>query len=380
MIIYCKNANVLRKGKIKREEFWISDGRIAPASQQADLVLDFKDQLVAPGYIDLQINGAYGRDFASGQREDVKWAAKALLAHGVTSFYPTVVSSNPERYPAIISSLKPLEKETQGAAILGIHLEGPFFDKESAGAHANKWIRSFEGISSLEQFYGSLEGVKLVTLAPELKDAPRFISDLISRNIVVSAGHTKATFEQMHSAIQNGVSMATHLYNRMTPFHHSAPGVVGAVLTSSLYYSLIVDGKHVHPKAVEMAWRAQPNGAVIVSDGMSGMGMGNGHFLLGEEKVEVKGGCAKNVRTGTLAGSITPIDQAVRNFLKFTHCTVNEALEAASLKPAKALGVFPQKGSLEVGADADFIVLDQNLHVLETYLGGNRVWKKDDNS
>lgn len=348
MITRICNGRLLRHHKLIQEDLWIQDNKIISPQQQADKVIDANGLIVAPGYIDLQINGAQDIDIVS-QPERVGELAKVLRQHGVTSFLPTLISSKKERYQKAIRLLQPRE------AILGIHLEGPYFNPERKGAHDPSNI--IPSLESFEELYSNLNGIKLITLAPELPGALEAIRALSKKGIIVSAGHSNATFRQMEEAQEAGLKMVTHLFNGMGTFHHREPGIIGTALSQKgLFYSIIADGAHVHPMALKMAWNANPDGLILISDAIASN-------LLGDMKVEIVDDTAYIAGTRTLAGSTLLLDGAVRYFKQATDCSVVEALEAASLKPAMLLGIEKTKGTLNIGADADIIFLNDDLFV-----------------
>ncbi len=373
------NARLLLDHRIVEGELWVQGGKIVPPQSTADREIDARGKILAPGYIDLQINGGFGCDF-SRNPENVGVVAKQLLQYGVTSFLPTVISSSPEQYKEVLPLLQPRSLGKQGAAILGIHLEGPFFPSSCCGAHRKEFLLSdLAHMNSPETVYGDLSGVKLVTLAPELPGALRIVEELKRRSVVVSAGHSAASFEQMKEGIKAGIGLATHLFNAMTPYHHRNPGIIGsALIDPSLPYSLIVDGVHLSPEAVLLCWRCNPQGLILISDATEALGLPDGNYQLGTLEIESRAGQIYLAGTRTIAGSCLDLAKAVRMFRAITQCSIAEALEAASLKPAQLIGIYPAKGTLETGADADFIVLSDELAVLSTYIGGELAWIQTD--
>lgn len=368
------NGLILKNHELKKGDLWIEDGKIVDPKEKATQVIDLKGLIAAPGYIDIQINGAFGIDFSS-EPSRIEEAAKLLPRFGVTSFLPTLVTLDREKYLEIIPRLQP--RKTAGASILGIHLEGPFFNPKQRGAHNEKKISAWNNGQPVETFFGSLKGVRIVTLAPETPGALRIIGELKEKGIIASLGHTNATYDEALEAIQTGAKLATHLFNAMTPFHHRNPGIAGAVLSQdSLFYSVILDGHHIHPASAALAWRASPKGLILISDAIEALGLPPGPCRLGNMDVEVKEGKAFLKGTETLAGSILSLDQAVRNLKAFTGCSPADALEAASLKPAQLLGIEKTKGTLAPGADADFLLLDSNLHIQAVYIGGSLAWSQ----
>lgn len=372
--IFCyHNARILKNHAIAEGDVWITNGKIIPQQEKADYTIDVHGMILAPGYIDLQINGGFGVDFSVDPHR-VQEVADRLPQNGVTSFLPTIITVNKESYRYLISQLQP-RKFVQGATILGVHLEGPFLSPEKNGAHNKELILPLE--YSLEECYGDLNGVKLVTLAPEIPGALKAINFLKSLGIVVSAGHSKATYDEMRNAVHAGVSVATHLFNAMSPLNHRTPGIVEAVLTSdTMAYSIIADGVHVHPAMIHLAWKTHPKGLFLVTDAIEALGLPMGVYHLGNMKVEVNHEAAYILGTKTIAGSVLSMDKAVQFFRKSTECSLVDALEAASLKPAQVLGIQESKGHLNEGADADFNLLDDNLDVQACVISGRLAWEK----
>lgn len=369
------NARLLIDGRIQEGELWVTGGKIILPQRQADIEIDVYGNILAPGFIDLQINGGFGCDF-SRNPEKIDLVAKQLLQFGVTAFLPTVISSSPEQYRYILPRLQPRTFGKEGAAVLGIHLEGPFFSPAYAGAHNPQFLLPCCN-GSIEAIYGNLQGVKLVTLAPELPGGLRFVTLLKNRGIFVAAGHSAATLAQMRTAIDEGIGLATHLFNAMAPYHHRNPSIVGAVLIDPLLpYSLIVDGIHLCPEAVLLCWRSNPAGLILISDATEALGLPEGSYKLGTQDIEVHGEQIYLSGTDTIAGSNLNLNKAVRMLHTITKCSKAEALEAASLKPAKSIQAYPSKGTLAIGADADFVILSDELEVEATYLGGELGWSR----
>ncbi|XP_060760273.1 N-acetylglucosamine-6-phosphate deacetylase isoform X2 [Neoarius graeffei] len=388
------NCRILRDHRLEREDLWVRDGKILNPEKLffdeqgfADHKVDCGNNIMAPGFIDVQINGGYGIDFSQATDDITKGVAKVakrILEHGVTSFCPTLVTSPPDIYHQVIPQLKVKDGGADGAGVLGLHLEGPFISEEKRGAHLPRFIRPFSkgGVADLFETYGQLENVAMVTLAPELPNSRPAICELARRGIAVSLGHSMADLSQAEDAVQNGASFITHLFNAMLPFHHRDPGIVG-LLTSDcvpagrmVYYGMIADGIHTHPAALRIAHRAHPAGLVLVTDAVQAMGLPAGRHTLGQQEIHIQGLHAYVAGTKTLSGSIATMDMCVRHFKQASGCTVEAALEAASLHPAQLLGVSHKKGTLEYGADADFVILDDSLTVQETYIAGELVWRK----
>ncbi|MAT97628.1 MAG: N-acetylglucosamine-6-phosphate deacetylase [Anaerolineaceae bacterium] len=360
----------------------VADGRIqtiAPASQ-LDLpakvnCIDATGLHLMPGFIDLQLNGAIGLDFTS-EPESIWAVADYLPRTGVTSFLPTIISSPLTTVSAaqeIITSSSP--KGFQGATPLGLHIEGPFLHPDKKGAHNPAYLQ----LPTVEKVadWTPENGVRLVTLAPELDGALEIIHLLTERSVVVSAGHSTATFDQATAGFEAGIRYGTHLFNAMPPLHHREPGLAGALLADErTTIGLIVDGEHVHPDLVKLVWQMVGNGRLnLVTDAMAALGMPSGSYWLGDFEVIVDDTTAR-LTNGTLAGSLLTLDTAVRNLITFTGCTLSEALPAVTSTPANLLGL-PHKGRIAPNCDADLVLLTDDLQVHTTFVGGRIVYQKE---
>lgn len=389
-IVQFRNCFILRNHEIIREDLWIRDGKIINPeplffveNEYADVQIDCNGSLVAPGFVEVQINGGFGIDFSyntSDVEAGIKTVARGLLPHGVTSFCPTIVTSPPHFYKEILPRIQATPGGKDGAGVLGIHIEGPFINKEKKGAHPTQHIRTFEsGFADLVDVYGSLDNVKMLTLAPELPLACEVIKKAVEMGITVSLGHSMGSLVDGEAAVKCGANFITHLFNAMLPFHHRDPGLVG-LLTSNVvpsdkvvFYGIISDGIHTHPAALRIAHRTHPKGLVLVTDAVSPMGLGEGRHHLGQEVVDIIGCRALIAGTETLCGSIATMNDCVKHFRKSTGCSKVDALECASLHPCQALGITDKKGTLDFETDADFVMLDDDLNVLCTYIAGENV-------
>lgn len=322
---------------------------------------------IVPGLIDLQVNGGFGFDLSTDGGSVAPLAAKLPIT-GVTSFLPTLISWPLQVYPRLLQDWEQAARGTRGAEVLGVHLEGPYLNPQRAGAHNPDYLR-VPAIAELAPWVGSTH-VRLVTLAPELPGALDLIAYLRMRGIVVSVGHSNATYAEALAAFRSGVSWGTHLFNAMSPFAHREPGLAGALLSSDVPCGLIVDGVHVDPAAVNAAWRAKGSrGLTLVTDAMSAMGMPPGRYSLGERSVLVDATSAR-LDNGTLAGSVLQMDSAIRNMIAYTGCSLSEAITMASTTPARVIGVEDRKGQIAPSFDADLVVLDESLHIELTMVGG----------
>ncbi|KAJ2556777.1 N-acetyl-glucosamine-6-phosphate deacetylase [Coemansia sp. RSA 1933] len=368
--IYVQNGKVIDPAKMFWEEKRIPDVRI-----------DCKGGIVSPGYIDVQINGAFGYDFSNDTdiiEEAVANVSKGLLLQGCTAYCPTTVSSRPEVYQKVMQHLGPREGSiASGAAVLGAHIEGPFISPQKKGAHELATLRTAKnGLADFDECYG-LENLRknaaYITMAPEVEGVTDAIPALIMETGVrISSGHSNATTAKANEAFRQGASMITHLFNAMHPFHQRDPGIIGLLGAPGQrpFYGIICDGIHVHPHSVMIAYYAHPAGACLVTDAMSAQSLPEGYYKLGEMDVDVHGGHVYIKGTSTIAGSIATLSECVQNFIKFTGASKVEALENATLHPAQMLGIADKKGTLVHGADADILVLDDDLNVQRIFIAG----------
>jgi N-acetylglucosamine-6-phosphate deacetylase len=288
----------------------------------------------------------------------------------VTSFLPTIITSplNTVRVAQEIWHKGP-PRGFKGAQALGLHVEGPFLNPAKRGAHDPNYLRppSVEDVAN----WSPETGVKLVTLAPELLAALDVIATLTERGVVVSAGHSMATFDQARNGIMAGIRYATHLFNAMPELHHRRPGLLGALLADErVTIGLIPDGIHVHPALVKLIWHMTGDDRLnLITDSMAALGMGDGVYNLGGFKVTVQGRTA-TLSNGTLAGSILSMDQALRNLLNYTGCSQAEAVRTITTTPATLLGLSKHKGQIAAGYDADVVLLTPDFKVAATVIGG----------
>lgn len=346
---------------------------LAPPSDtgRPDRVIDAAGLYVAPGFVDLQINGGFGIDLAS--TPDKIWDLGRLLPRlGVTAFLPTIISSPQRATDAALDAIGKRPANYVGAEPVGLHLEGPMLNPLRAGAHPVEHLA--EPSDKIIERWSKASGVTMVTLAPELPGAIRIIAELRRRGVIVAAGHSNATAAEARQGLDAGVTTVTHLYNAMAPFNHRAPGLMGATLADpALTAGLIVDGVHVDPVAVAAAWNAKgPAAITLVTDAVAPMGLSPGEYILGSTAVQAH---ERSVRgaNGQLAGSLLTMDQAVRNIIDYTGCTLAEAVVAASTTPADVIGET-RRGRLEPGALADIVLLDHNLQVAITMCAGQIVY------
>jgi N-acetylglucosamine-6-phosphate deacetylase len=382
------HGNVLTPtGIIQDGAIYIKDSRIDAVGEtkavqipQEAAVLHAHGYLVTPGFIDAHTHGGNGYDFMSAELGDIERILNWLATTGVTGVYPTVATCPLEEQLRAIKTLRQTQKrKPRGAAILGIHLEGPYISREKRGAQTEEAIRA-PNQEELAQLIDTGEGaIRIITLAPELPGAIELIRYLVDRNMVVSIGHTAASYEQVIQAIDAGARRASHLFNGMTTFHHRHPGAVGAVLTrDEVFAEVILDGVHLHPAAADIVLRSKgPSKVTLVTDAIAAAGAGDGTYTdFGNRKIMVKDGTA-TVEDGILAGSTLKMNQAVRNAVQFLELSLDQAIRSASQVVAESLGYEVQatKGVISPGKDADLIILDDDLNILLTMVAGNVVFQ-----
>lgn len=352
----------------------IQEGRILRVGKdlprrEEDLAVDCEGSYtIVPGFVDVHIHGCGGADTCDGTREALETMARFLLERGVTSFCPTTMTTGKDTIEQALLAAKdmmehPLE---DGARVVGVNMEGPFIAKEKKGAQKEEDILSPD-FELFRHFYDLSGGiVRLVDIAPEQPGGYAF-AEKASQLCTVSIAHTTAGYEQAKRAFDSGVTHATHLFNAMNGLSHRAPGVVGAVFDDSrVRGELICDGFHIHPAVLRTAFQVLGDRALVVSDSMRANGMPEGEpFDLGGQMVTVHEGKATLV-DGTLAGSVSNLHQEVKNLVSFG-IPFAQAVKAATLIPARAIGMEEEIGSIVPGKRADLVVLDEHLNIAAVY-------------
>ncbi len=333
------------------------------------------DKTAIPGFVDVHIHGAGGHDVMEGTDAALRSITRKVSEYGTTSIVATTVTASTDQTLRAAEGIaryiaQQHETEETRAEVLGIHFEGPFISKERRGVHPSEWIQ-LPSAETLGRFLKAAAGnARILTIAPEVSGAAPCIDAAREAGLVVSMGHTDATYEQARAAMARGARSATHVYNAMRPFSHRDPGVIGAVLTSpEVNAELIADGVHVEEAAMKLLLLAKGAAHItLVSDGLSATGMPDGKYTLGGFEVTVSGGVCRNAE-GTLAGSTLTLDRALRNIVALG-VSLPDAVRMLTLNPASLLGIEFKKGSLRVGADADILLLDQGLHLAGVWARG----------
>ncbi|MCW6110575.1 N-acetylglucosamine-6-phosphate deacetylase [Clostridium sporogenes] len=339
-----------------------------------DHIIDAKGLYISPGFIDVHIHGSGGKDAMDGEIESIKVISNTIAKRGVTSFLPTTMTMAKEHiYKALDAIEQAMNMDLGGAKVLGAHLEGPFINPKYKGAQKVDFIKnpSFDFIKGYENV------IKIITLAPEKDENFKFLKYIKENtDIVLSVGHSDATYEQAMAAINNGISRATHTFNAMTPLNHRKPGIIGAIMNTDISCELIADNIHVHKGAINVLTKIKGKDKIIlITDSMRAGCMKNGIWELGGQKVIVKDGSAR-LEDNTLAGSILTLDRAVKNMKNNIDASLCEIISMVTVNPAKDINVYDRKGSIEKGKDADIVIFDKEIDISMTIIDGNIVYQK----
>lgn len=358
----------------------IADGRIERLVPRGSIrgagieEVDATGMFVAPGFVDVQCNGAVGHDLTTDPRS-IGAVLAALPRWGVTSCCPTVITSPVETRSRALDAVAAhrADPSTSSCAdLVGLHIEGPALSPEHVGTHDPAFV-TLPDVDEVDRWIAS-GSVAMVTLAPELDGVDEIVDRLVAAGVTVAVGHTGATAEQYGAARERGVAAVTHLFNAMRPIHHREPGVVGAALVDpEVVAGLVVDGHHVAPAVVDLAWRCLGDRLMLVTDASAALGADDGDLVIGSAEIAVCDGRVTNA-AGALAGSALSMDAAVRNLVGFTGCSPAEAIAAATSTPAKLLGL-DDRGALAPGRRGDVVVLTPELDVVATFVNGVLAWR-----
>ena len=372
-----KNSNIYIEGKgIIKSNLQIKDKKFFSFDYLEELdELDDK-YIIVPGFIDEHIHGSNNSDTMDATKTALDNISTSIIKEGVTSFLATTMTMKKEK---ILSSLENIANynNENGANLLGIHLEGPFISTNFSGAQNKDEIIKPTKELLKEYINKSKNKIKIVTLAPENCNEEIY-QILKDNNIVISAGHTNATAKEIKDAINHGLSLTTHTYNAMKGIHHREIGTVGAALLyDELASELICDLHHVSEDAIRLLYKNKPKDKLIlITDSMEAKFLNDGNYSLGGRPVIVKNGTAR-LENDTLAGSILHMNDAIRNLMKVCNTTLEEAIDKATINPAINLKIANNKGSINIGKDADFVIIDKDLNIYRTYVNGKLIYKKD---
>jgi N-acetylglucosamine-6-phosphate deacetylase len=335
---------------------------------------DCRGRLITPGFIDSHIHGIGGFGTEDGKTASIEAMSQLLPRHGVTSFCPTLYPMEESAFITAIREAAAGCDHTPGAQVLGLHLEGPFLSPEKAGVQRTEFFLPVDLDRMRSYIHASGNHILNMTVAPELKNMRDLALFCTRAGIILQAGHTNATYENMVEGIEAGILHSTHFFNAMRPLNHRDPGVVGAILIhSEISCEIIADGHHVHPAIVKMLLsRKAPMRVALITDSLRTTGQTGGDLVANGEEIYLDGDIFRRREDDVIAGSSLTMDQGVRNLVKWD-IPLEDALITASCGPAAILGIDDRKGSLIPGHDADMVILDDRLQVTATIVGGQ--WK-----
>lgn len=372
---YCAKYIVLEDEVLEDYYMEVENGKIKSFSKKEPEEYEYLGEIIGPGLVDTHIHGYAGKDIMDCKEGYLNEISKGILECGVTSFLPTTLTDSTEKLDKACELIGKEYKDVEGAKVRGIFLEGPFFTEKYKGAQ-NPSYMSDPSIEKLKRWKDLSMGlVNKIAIAPEREGAIDFIKEANAMGVRVALGHSDASYEQAKEAVEAGANIFVHVYNGMSGLHHRKPGMLGAAMNTDSYGELICDGHHVTPAAAEILMNVKGRDRIaLITDCMSAGGMAEGDYMLGDFPVIVKDGTARLKDGGSLAGSILKLKQAVKNVVEWEIADVFEAIQMASLIPAKSVGIDDVCGKLHVGFDADFIVLNKDLDLLATFLNGERVF------
>jgi N-acetylglucosamine-6-phosphate deacetylase len=364
------NAKIVLGSEIVEGKTVLFNRKIVAVESGVDLdnveVIDAKGAYLSPGFIDIHIHGSGGADVMDATPEALERLSVSVLQTGTTSLLATTMTMSQADIDAALHNIAVYGDKTSGAEILGAHMEGPFINPLKHGAQDAVYVQ----FPSLEPIKAYMEIVKMITIAPEIKGASDFIREVRTSypHIILSIGHSNATYEEAKESFRQGISHATHLFNAMSPLHHRDPGIPGAVFEGDVTCDVIADTIHLHPLFLDLVQRNTQDKLMLITDAMRAGCMRSGNYDLGGQSVRVKEGKA-TLQDGTLAGSVLRMNRAVANMIEHTGWDIPQAVRSVTQLPAQKLGVM--KGEIRRGFDADLVLFDEDLSIISTIVAGN---------
>lgn len=339
--------------------------------------LDAQGRIIAPGFIDIHIQGAGGADILDATPDALKAISQTCARFGTTGFLATTIFKPNQKNQHLSLTAQYVGRDLGGANLLGIHLEGPFISPQKRGMVQPDCL-SPPSLQLLDKIQDLTNGrLRMMTIAPELPDNLPIIQRLVKSNIIASFGHSNATYEQTLDGFEAGISHVTHLFNAMPSIHHRSPGPLIAIFqTKQVTAQLIADGVHIHPAVLKLTYQLLgPNRIIPITDGMQAMGLGDGKFIYNGLEYESKNGTAR-YKDGTLIGTALGISQLLARLINFTDCPLDVAIKTVTENPAKLLGLEGKKGTIAPGKDADLVLLEPDCSVHTTIVAGKIVFQK----
>ena len=336
-------------------------------------IIDAKGAFVSAGFIDLHIHGSGGVDVMDATPEALERLSRTLVRTGTTSFLATTMTMSREEITAALENLRHYGSSVSGAQILGVHLEGPFINPKRHGAQDMRHVATPE-MAMIAPYMGQ---IRMITLAPEVEGAKAFIDTLRREypEVILSIGHSDASYEEAMESFGWGISHATHLFNAMPPLHHRAPGIVGAVFESDISCDLIADLVHTHPAMLQLVHQIKRDRLILITDAMRAGCMRCGSYDLGGQRVVVEEGRA-TLADGTLAGSVLQMHQALAHMAAHTTITLPELIKCVTKLPARKLGLA--KGELKRGYDADIVIFDEDFGIIMSIVSGTVKYRREE--
>ena len=383
MELVIKNARVYHNHRFEDREVLIQNGTIAQVAPRVDApagcqVLDLGGKRLVPGFIDVHTHGGAGVDVNAADAEGLRTIGRFFASQGVTGWLCSVLTDTPEQTLWCMEQARQVIEggPYDGAALLGIHLEGPCLSSEYKGAMPEHLLMHTADAELFAQYQKASGGhVRYTTLAPEIPGVPELIPRLNAMGIVCAMGHSGAGYDQCVACVEAGVRSTTHLGNAMRLFHQHDPAIFGVALESDVYVEAICDGRHLHPGTVRLYLKAKGYDRVIaVTDSIMAAGLPDGNYKLGVNDVIVEDGDAK-LPNGVRAGSTLTLAQALRNLMAFTGEGAETVSRLMTANPARLMG-WSSKGRLDVGRDADLVLLDEDYQVVRTVVGGRTVYTR----
>ena len=350
-------------------------GQINPAPG-CENVLDAQGRIIAPGFIDIHIQGAGGADILDANPDALKAISQTCARFGTTGFLATTIFKPNQKNQHLSIAAQYVGRNLGGANLLGIHLEGPFISPQKRGMVQPDCLAS-PSLQLLDKILDATNGrLKMMTIAPELPDCLPVIRRLVKAGIIASFGHSNATYEQTLDGFEAGISHVTHLFNAMPSIHHRSPGPLIAIFqTKQVTTQLIADGVHIHPAVLKLTFEILgPNRIIPITDGMQAMGLNDGKFIYNGLECESKNGTAR-YKDGTLIGTALGLSQLLARLMNFTNCPLDVAIKTVTENPAKLLGLEDKKGAIAPGKDADLVLLEPDCSVHTTIVAGKIVFQ-----
>ena len=379
MTLAFRNAEIITPFRVIERGTLVVQGRMISAVGTSDdvgvppraRVVDCENMMLAPGFVDVLVHGGGGYGFADMSMEAVEQISEHFFRHGTTGLLAALYSKPEREMVADVRRISEFIRSSTGTNVWGIHLEGPFINRELHGAMKVDylWEPSVEGWNRL--YEASRGSIRLMTLAPELPGMGEVMRAAAKDGVVLSIGHSCADYQDVLMGIDNGVAHVTHMFNAMRAFHHREPGVLtAALLHDELKVELIADGIHVHPAVMKLIYRIKGDGGIVlITDAIRASGMPDGDYTFMDQKIHVKDKRAY-LGDGTLAGSTLTMEVAVRNMVRLAEVPVTHAVRMGSLNGAKVLGLSSHKGILAVGKDADLVLMNRDFEVQMTVSEG----------